>query len=65
MLVRELNKLSDFTIRVIMMATTILVLIYLTREISSSVFILSFLSAVFIVALIVKGITDFMLSRKK
>ena len=59
----ETRRVSDFTIKVIMIFTTILALLYFTTIFNQ--LIINSLLLLFLLALIAKGISDFVLVRRK
>lgn len=67
MSLKTTNKVCDFFIRVIMMVSTILVLALFGATANTKVGSITVTSVLllYLVALIVKGITDFLIARKK
>lgn len=61
--IQKINKVSDFFIRIVMLLTTFIALMYFSSIYSlSTYFILGFL---FLIAIVIKGITDFLIARRK
>lgn len=54
----SIGKVSDFIIRVIMMFTTIVVLLFLSNNVQGYSLIFGFLALLFVLAIITKGIYD-------
>jgi len=53
-----LRRVSDFNIRVIMIFTTVLILGFFARQFPSQAVIFGFLSVVFLLSIITKGLID-------
>lgn len=54
----QIGKVSDFIIKVVMIFTTIVALVYFAGKFTSSALIFSFLAVLYVLAIIAKGISD-------
>lgn len=61
MTLENTNRTADFLIKIVMLVSTVLVLLYFARVYNSLVF--SILNLIFLIAVITKGITDFLIAK--
>ncbi len=55
---KTLGKISDFLIRIIMMFSTIMVLIFFANKYVEQQLVFAFLAFLFVIAIITKGMVD-------